>query len=92
VVFQVVLPLEREQAQRRDNTCESAIALKQRTIIEIPGFRVIPLKNRCSPLIVSAAAAASKFLLKNSVRGHLIPHSRDLVFINSLRQKAFWQL
>jgi hypothetical protein len=64
VVFQVVLPLEREQAQRQENTCESAIALKQRTIIEIPGFGVIPLKNRCSPLNISAAAAASKILAK----------------------------
>jgi hypothetical protein len=41
-----------------------AIALKQRTIIEIPGFRVIPLKNRCRPLNISAAAAASKILAK----------------------------
>ena len=64
MVFQVVFPLEREQAERRENTCESAIALKQRTIIEIPGFRIIPLKNRCSPLNISAAAAASKNLAK----------------------------
>jgi hypothetical protein len=64
VVFQVVFHLEREQAQRRENTCESAIALKQRTIIEIPGFGVIPQKNRCSPLNISAAAAASKILAK----------------------------
>ena len=64
MVFQVVIPLEREQAERRENNCESAIALKQRTIIEIPGFRVIPLKNRCSPLNISAAAAASKILAK----------------------------
>jgi hypothetical protein len=64
VVFPVVLPLEREQAQRRENNCESAIALKQRTIIEIPGFRVIPLKNRCRPLNISAAAAASKIFAK----------------------------
>ena len=63
MVFQVVLPLEREQAERRENNCESAIALKQRTIIEIAGFGVIPLKNRCSPLNASAAAA-SKILAK----------------------------
>ncbi|MEG3837693.1 MULTISPECIES: hypothetical protein [unclassified Microcoleus] len=64
MVFQVVFPLEREQAQWRGNTCESAIALKQRTIIEIPGFGVISLKNRCSKLNISAAAAASKILAK----------------------------
>ena len=64
MVFQVVFPLDREQAQQRENTSESAIALKQRTIIEIPGFGVIPLKNRCSPLNISAAAAASKIFAK----------------------------
>ncbi|MEG4344612.1 hypothetical protein QUB70_15140 [Microcoleus sp. A003_D6] len=63
MVFQVVFRIEREQAQRRENTCESAIALKQRTIIEIPGFGVISLKNRCSKLNISAAAA-SKILAK----------------------------
>ncbi|MEG3957465.1 hypothetical protein [Microcoleus sp. herbarium2] len=95
MVFQVVFPLEREQAQRRENTCESAIALKQRTIIEIPGFRVIPLKNRCSPLNISAAAAASKIFAKKfcaraynpSQQGfsiHQLPKAKSLLAVVSL--------
>ena len=64
MVFHFVFPLDREQAERRENNCESAIALKQPTIIEIPAFGVIPLKNRCSPLNISAAATASKIFPK----------------------------
>ncbi|MEG4275329.1 MULTISPECIES: hypothetical protein [unclassified Microcoleus] len=88
MVFQVVFPLEREQVQRRENTCESAIALKQRTIIEIPGFGVIALKNRCSPLNISAAATASKILAKKLCARAYNPSQQGFSLLQIAKEKS----
>jgi len=69
-----------------------AIARSQRTIIEIPGFGVIPVKNRCSKLNISAAAAASKIKAKKFCARACNPSQQGFSVVQILREKAFWQL